>query len=63
MVIGMITVENLTDNGDVSFSLKRDEFYTICLDLTTRLQGLLNFHCTCILLLLNDFYSGYSVGG
>jgi molecular chaperone DnaK (HSP70) len=35
-----ITVENLTDAGDVNFALKRDEMQTICEELLTRFRSL-----------------------
>jgi hypothetical protein len=38
---GKVTVENLTDAGDVNFSLKRDEMQTICEELLNRFKALL----------------------
>ena len=35
-----ITVENLTDGGDISFSLKRDELTSICAEPLRALEGL-----------------------
>lgn len=39
---GVVTVENLTDNGDVSFSLKRDEFMEATSDLLSRFKDHVN---------------------
>lgn len=36
-----ITVENLTDNGDVNFSLRRDDLANICADLTAKFTDLI----------------------
>jgi len=36
-----VTVENLTDNGDMSFSLRRDELSSLCGALLNRFKGLI----------------------
>jgi len=36
-----VTVENLTDSGDVSFSLRRDELSSLCAELLQRFRSLL----------------------
>lgn len=36
-----ITVENLTDNGDVHFTLKRDDMASLCVDLLNRFRSLI----------------------
>lgn len=38
---GIVTVENLTDNGDVTFTMKREEFMEISSDLLQRLRSLI----------------------
>jgi heat shock protein 4 len=37
-----ITVENLTDSGDVSFTLKREEFATLSAELIERFKALID---------------------
>ena len=36
-----MTVENLTDNGDMSFSLKRDDLSSLCAELLERFKQLI----------------------
>lgn len=36
-----VTVENLSDSGDVSFSMRRDEMATVCQELLERLRALI----------------------
>lgn len=38
---GIVTVENLTDNGDVTFTMKREEFMEISADLLQRIRSLI----------------------
>jgi hypothetical protein len=38
---GIVTIENLTDNGDVTFSMKREEFMEISSELLERLRNLI----------------------